>query len=197
MIASLPTYLAPYPGEWLGFYIERLADRYHRTLPEILDHVGIRPDKPKAITWARFMGLDNTARKTFGAFAHMPVSKLKAMQEIRFRTGHRGQWGYCLACLRSDIQAKRTPYWRRSWLDALTLRCPVHRCLLQPIEAKLILQLNNPAKTRSFLISLAEQSIPQESHWIKGLVDRVAPIDSIFASERARVGPQLPLRPIV
>ena len=181
VVMSLPMHVAPYPDEWLGFYVLRLAKRYHQTFVALLEYVDVRPEKPKTVTWGRFPEFDLAARRQFGAFAHVPLLTLAKMQSLSFRICHRGQWSYCRECLRCDLRSNRTPYWRTCWLDALTLYCPRHRNLLQAVNAAVILPLSNLSGTTRLLNALADTAIPSpEQDWMNGLVQRAPPLRRTF-----------------
>jgi TniQ len=131
-IAKLPFIPAPFLDETFGSWFRRCANAYHTSSSHLMssilntagaasveDPVDWDTDPPEVL-------LESLARQT-----------TLMQSELEYLIVRQGPGTlppllrdtYCLACFDKDLASKE-PYIRRAWLDAWTITCPIHGCLL-------------------------------------------------------------------
>lgn len=152
-----PLVMAPLPGEWLGFWIHRVAQPYGLDVPAVLREAAIRVEARPMVTWGRLPALGVPDLKCLRAFLGEPMPRLKAMQRRVSELGLSTQIGYCRACLLEDRQHGRPYYWRRDWMDPYIVWCARHRCRLSAVDACEIRPLRTGRETTQFLQSQVDE----------------------------------------
>jgi hypothetical protein len=117
MPPPLPRVVAPYPDEWLGFWLHRVAEPYGMRVLDLLNYANAADSARTVPTWARLPGFGVQDLDSLACLLNEPRESLDRMQRLVSRPGRTGQAGYCRPCLVDDLQAPRAPYWRRDWLD--------------------------------------------------------------------------------
>ena len=132
----LPWVVAPCPGEWLGFWLHRVAQPYGLEVAAILHQAGISFDKGPMPTWGRLGNLGKADLHLLALALGERPSRLHDMQRRISENGLRSQVGYCRACLLESRRPGCPRHWRRDWLDPYIGWCGKHRHGLMTLDAR-------------------------------------------------------------
>lgn len=152
----LPWVVAPYPGEWLGYWLHRVAEPYGLHVADLLHIAGVTHEKRPMPTWGRLTNLGKIDLGRIKEALGEPRSKLCAMQRRISCNGPMAQVGYCRTCLLADRDAGRPLYWRRDWMDPYVGWCETHRISLSALDAGAVRPLRTSHETVLFLDSIAD-----------------------------------------
>ena len=161
-MSKLPWVVAPLPGEWLGFWLHRVAAPYGLDLEGLLNHLGLAKRKGPRVTWGRFTDLGvREIRIVATALDEHPV-RLRAMQQRISPNGPHVQLGYCRACLQVDRSEARPRHWRRDWMDPYVTHCERHRNPLTPVDACAVRPCRTARDTEALFDDAADATAPDD-----------------------------------
>jgi hypothetical protein len=130
--ARLPYMPAPFLDEVFGSWFQRCANAYHTSSTELMKSILAAAGESTVLD---FVDLDTEPPPVLlKALASLTPFRESELEYLVVRGGpatlpRRSRDSYCPQCLKSDIAAHGI-YVRRSWLDAWTISCSVHDCLL-------------------------------------------------------------------
>ncbi len=184
----LPRVVAPWPGEWLGFWLHRVAEQYGMRVLDLLNYAKAA-DRARAVpTWARLPAFSVRDLRRLTRFLHEPRASLARMQRLVSPPGRTSQAGYCRSCLANDLEALRAPYWRRDWLDPYIGWCEIHRMRLTPIDAGVLRRLTTASSIGALMTSLAATPPLGSPHDLNSPHDAWIALQRRLRDEAARVG---------
>lgn len=151
----LPWVVAPYPGEWLGYWLLRVAGVYGLPTRELLRLAGVPGVRFVEPTWARLGDRPLLDWRGMSRLLGEPMRRLKRMHALTSTPSRLAQLACCTSCLRRDLRGVGTPYWRRAWMDPYVAVCGRHRRPLRPVDARVVRSLVGLNQSTQLLIRLA------------------------------------------
>lgn len=180
--SRLPWVTAPFPGEWLGYWLLRVGSVYGLQLRALLTLAGVTGVRFVEPTRARLASRPLLDWSGMSVLLGESLARLRRMQALASPPSKWAQLGCCTSCLGSDLRNARTPYWRCAWMDPYVVVCARHRRLLQPVESRIVRALVDLRQSTRLLTRLAAEETAQP--WLQATPGEIGALARLQARIR-------------
>lgn len=199
---TLPFVPEPYPSEWIGFWLHRVAAVYGIDLPSLFVEINAVDQKEHPMTWGQIEYLTLDTIIELSRKLNISRSILKSMQRLISTRMRYAQVGCCPLCLINDGESDRQMYWRNQWMDPYYGWCSDHQKRLVAVDSKDIRRLRTDAQTDRFFSNLIDNTRDDLSWETTANLDQACSIiklQTVLHKEvnRSKLSYALPLRMIV
>jgi hypothetical protein len=160
----LPIVARPLEDEAIGSWLSRLAACYSVPVQTLLIHLGLQRGGIRNKNWLTLAGFSATEMRMLAQSLRQSIHRLADMAPSAWCLPNQAQFGMCAHCVMEAFQAGRPLYWRRDWIDAVTVGCIKHGTWLTPVDADLFLRSANWNSVEQGLIGVARQQIRVAPH---------------------------------
>jgi hypothetical protein len=160
---SLPIVAHPVDDEGLGSWIGRVAACYSVPAQTLLKHTGIGRTNICVGNWLTLSGLHVSDILILAKTLRRSTSALTGMVTTPWCLPENAEFGMCAQCVMETFRSGRPMYWRRRWLDAVTVGCLKHVTWLTPIDANIFRKSVNWHGVEQHLLAIAENEASKQS----------------------------------
>jgi hypothetical protein len=140
----------------LGSWIGRIAVCYSVPAKTLLQHIGIGRTDIRVGNWLTLDGLHASDLLILAQTMRRSTSALTGMLPTPWCLPENAEFGMCAQCIMETFRSGRPMYWRRRWLDAVTVGCLKHVTWLTPLDANIFLKSVNWHGVEQPLLAIAE-----------------------------------------
>ena len=156
--SSLPIVVHPAQDEGLGSWIGRIAACYTVPVQTLLAHIGIRRADLRIGNWLLLGRLHAPDILNLAITLKRSTRTLIGMATSPWCLPDHAELGMCAQCMLESFRSGRPMYWRRRWLDGVTIGCVKHVTWLTPVDAKIFRKSVNWHGVEQHLLALAERA---------------------------------------
>ncbi|MFC6520919.1 TniQ family protein [Undibacterium arcticum] len=160
---SLPIVAHPVDDEGLRSWIGRVAACYSVPAQTLLKHTGIGRTNICVGNWLTLSGLHVSDILILAKTLRRSTSALTGMVTTPWCLPENAEFGMCAQCVMETFRSGRPMYWRRRWLDAVTVGCLKHVTWLTPIDANIFRKSVNWHGVEQHLLAIAENEASKQS----------------------------------
>ena len=184
----LPVVVMPLEDECLGSWIGRLGAYYGISVSTLLKTIHLPLPCNYLKNWLLLRPINLSDALTIAKACRHSKESIASMVPSTGHILHYCELGICVHCLAEDHANGRPIYWRRKWLDAVSVVCDRHESCLIPIESNIFRCYNNWTGIETQLLKATERVLrDQETNKILDSFDKTSPfLQWLFCDELAQ-----------
>jgi len=155
----LPVVALPLESECLGSWVGRTATDYGVSVSILLKSIQLPMPDHYLKNWLLLKPVNLSDSLIVAKACRRSQESIVTMLPSGWHLSHRCEFGMCARCLIEDHEKGRPVYWRRDWLDAVSVVCDRHASWLTPIDGDLFRRFNNWDGIEKLILQTAEHEI--------------------------------------